>query len=116
MSQPTFSLPDQLLCDKFILSSLGCHVEQSVCTPYTKQGAVYVQSGNYFIINIQKVGNDCCLDAMNSYLRFNLNLANSISDVNITPFRCTDSIFRRLNKVATYLNKLMNMDYYRILC
>ena len=66
MSQATFVLPDQLLYDKFIPSSLGFRVEQSVCTPYTGQGAVYVQAGNYFIINIPKVENDCVFDPMNS--------------------------------------------------
>ena len=66
MSQPTFALPDQLSYDRFVPSSLGCKVEQSVCTPYTGQGAVYVQSGNCFIINIPKVGKDCCFDPMNS--------------------------------------------------
>ena len=39
MSQPTFALPDQLSYDRFVPSSLGCKVEQSVCTPYTGQGA-----------------------------------------------------------------------------
>ena len=78
-------------------SSLGCHVEQSLCTLYTGQGVIYVQAGNYFIINIPKSGNDCVFDPMNSHFRFKLNLANSTGDVSITPSECIDSIFWRLD-------------------
>ena len=55
---------------------------------------MYVQSGNYFIINIPKVGNDCCFDPMHSDFRLKFNLANSIGDVNITPAGFIDSIFK----------------------
>ena len=74
--EPTFALPEQLRYDMATPSSLGCHVEQSVVMPIPRQGAVYVQNGNYFIINVPQTGNDYVLDPMNSYLRFKLNLAN----------------------------------------
>ena len=50
--EPTFALPEQLRYDMATPSSLGCNVEQCVVTPITGQGPVYVQSGNYFIINV----------------------------------------------------------------
>ena len=88
--EPTFAFPTQLQYDTATPSSLGARVEQSVVTPITGQGPVYVQSGNYFIINVPQTGNDCVFDPMNSYLRFKLNLTNSTGAVNITPSGCID--------------------------
>ena len=93
MSQPTFALPDQLRYDMLTPSSLGCHLDKTVCTQYTGQGAVHVQTGNYFIDDGPKEGHGCVFDPMHSYLRFKLNLANSTNDVSITPPRCIDGIF-----------------------
>ena len=114
MSGPTFALPDQLSYDRFVPSSLGCKVEQSVCTPYTGQGSVYIQAGNYFIINIPKVGNDCCFDPANSYLRFKLNLANSTGAVSVTPSGCIDSIFKNFTCYHGS-NVLETIDNYGLL-
>jgi len=71
MSQPNFALPDQLRYDLATPSDLGTNVEMCVVTPsYTGSGAVTVNSGNYFIINIPKSGSNAVFDPMNSYLRF----------------------------------------------
>ena len=52
MAQPSFALPDQLRYDLATPSDLGTNVEMCVVTPYTGSGAVIVNSGKYFIINI----------------------------------------------------------------
>ena len=65
--EPTFALPDQLRNDMATPSSLDCNVEQSVVTPLTGQGAVYVQDGNCLTINLPNGRNDCVFDPMNSY-------------------------------------------------
>ena len=67
MSQPSFSLPDQLRYDHATPSSLGTNVEMAVVTPYTGSASQVVQSGNYFIINIPKSGDNCVFDPMNSF-------------------------------------------------
>ena len=80
----------------------------------TGQGPVYVQAGNYFIINVPQTGNDCVFDPNNSYLRFKLNLANSTGDVAVTPSGCIDSIFRRLD-VYQGSNLIEDIDEYGLL-
>ena len=67
MSQPTFALPDQLRYDSATPSSLGTHVEMAVVTPYTGSASQIIQSGNYFIINVPKSGDNCVFDPMNSF-------------------------------------------------
>ena len=74
--QPIFALPDQLRYDKATPSSLGTNVEMAVVTPYTGSASIIVQSGNYFIINIPKSGDNCVFDPMNSFLRFKLILSD----------------------------------------
>ena len=97
MSQPSFALPEQLRYDMATPSDLGTEVEMAVVTPYTGSAPVYIQAGNYFIINVPKSGSDAVFDPCNSYLRFKVTLANSTSDMSVTPSGCIDSIFRRLD-------------------
>ena len=66
--EPTFAIPSQLQYDTATPSSLGARVEQSVVTPITGQLAVYVQAGNYFMINVPQTGNDCVLSRPNEFL------------------------------------------------
>ena len=100
MSKPTFALPDQLRYGMATLSSRGCYVKQAVVTLYTGQGAVYIQAGSQFIINVPQTGNDCVFDPMNSYLRSKINLASATSYVNITPSGCIDSIFSKIGRLS----------------
>ena len=77
MAQPTFALPDQLRCDKATPSSLGTNVEMAVVTPYTGSASIIVQSGNYFIVNIPKSGDNCVFNPMNSFLCFKLTMSDT---------------------------------------
>ena len=115
MAQPSFALPDQLRYDMATPSDLGTNVELCVVTPYTGSGAVIVNAGNYFIINIPKSGSNAVFDPANSYLRFKLKLANGTGAMSITPAGCIDSIFRRLD-VYHGSNVLEQIDQYGNLC
>ena len=66
MSNPIFALPDQLRYDHATPSSLGTNVEMVMVTPYTGSGAVIVNAGNYFIINVPKSGSNTVFDPANS--------------------------------------------------
>ena len=68
MAQPSFALPEQLRYDMATPSDLGTNVEMVTVTPYIGFGAVIVNAGNYFIINIPKSGSNAVFDPMNSYL------------------------------------------------
>ena len=103
MSQPSFALPDQLRYDMATPSDFGTNVEMCVVTPYTGSGAVIVNSGNYFILNIPKSGSNVVFDPMNSSLRFKLKLANGTGSMPITSAGCIDSIFRRLDEYQALL-------------
>ena len=65
-------------------------------TPHTGKG-LFIFKLVFIVLFVSQTGNDCVFDPMNPYSRFKLNLANSTSDVNVTPPGCVDSIFRRLD-------------------
>ena len=111
MAQASFALPDQLRYDLATPSDLGTNVEMCVVTPYTGSGAVTVNSGNYFIINIPKSGSNAVFDPMNSYLRFKLKLTNGTGAMTVIPAGNIDSIFRRLD-VYHGSNVLEQIDQY----
>ena len=112
MAQPSFALPEQLRYDMATPSDLGTNVELCVVTPYTGSGAVIVNAGNYFIINIPKSGRNAVFDPANSYLRFKLKLANGTGAMIITPAGCIDIIFRKLD-VYHGSNVLEQIGQYR---
>jgi hypothetical protein len=114
MSQPSFSLPDQLRYDHATPSSLGTNVEMAVVTPYTGSAAQVIQSGNYFIINIPKSGDNCVFDPMNSFLRYKITLtdtANTAGGINVNLCGNADCIFRRMD-VYQGSNVLEQVDQY----
>ena len=114
MSQPSFALPDQLRYDLATPSDLGTNVEMCVVTPYTGSGAVTVNSGNYFIINIPKSGSNAVFDPMNSFLRFKLTMsdtANTAGGINVNLCGNADCLFRRLD-VYQGSNVLEQVDQY----
>ena len=103
MSQPTFALPDQLRYDHATPSSLGTNVEMAIVTPYTGSAAQVIQSGNYFIINIPKSGDNCVFDPMNSFLRYKITVSDTaggggtVGGFNMNLCGNADCIFRRMD-------------------
>ena len=97
--EPNFALPDQLRYNVMTPSTLSVWQETAVVSPYTGSASLTVASGNYFIINIPKSGNDAVFDPLNSYLCFKLTFTDTSNTANVSmALSCSaHCIFRRLD-------------------